>query len=71
MGSITHGRSSGCEGQSAAGLNSSYVPNAGWDAIEGWDPVTGLGTPLFDELLKLSTPNSTWPSIGDGGNASK
>ncbi|KAI0777487.1 subtilisin-like protein [Trametes elegans] len=25
----------------------------GFDAVEGWDPVTGLGTPQFDKLLKL------------------
>lgn len=23
----------------------------GWDAVHGWDPVTGLGTPKFDRLL--------------------
>ena len=22
-----------------------------WSAIEGWDPVTGLGTPIFSKLL--------------------
>jgi tripeptidyl-peptidase-1 len=26
---------------------------AGFEAVEGWDPVTGLGTPKFDELLKV------------------
>ncbi|KAI0646150.1 subtilisin-like protein [Trametes meyenii] len=25
----------------------------GFDAVRGWDPVTGLGTPRFDKLLKL------------------
>ena len=25
---------------------------AGFEAIEGWDPVTGLGTPDFKKLLK-------------------
>ncbi|RPA99590.1 subtilisin-like protein [Choiromyces venosus 120613-1] len=35
---IKAGRSTGC--------------NAGWDAVEGWDPVTGLGTPNFDALRR-------------------
>ena len=25
--------------------------NTGWQCDEGWDPVTGLGTPKFDRLL--------------------
>ncbi|KAI0674151.1 subtilisin-like protein [Trametes maxima] len=25
----------------------------GFDAVQGWDPVTGLGTPRFDKLLEL------------------
>ncbi|KAI0646155.1 subtilisin-like protein [Trametes meyenii] len=25
----------------------------GFDAVKGWDPVTGLGTPRFDKLLEL------------------
>ncbi|TFK81108.1 hypothetical protein K466DRAFT_558323, partial [Polyporus arcularius HHB13444] len=25
----------------------------GFSAVEGWDPVTGLGTPNFDKLLSL------------------
>lgn len=26
----------------------------GWDCTKGWDPVTGLGTPLFPKLLKAA-----------------
>ncbi|KAI1477365.1 tripeptidyl-peptidase 1 precursor [Daldinia eschscholtzii] len=26
----------------------------GFPAVEGWDPVTGLGTPIFPELVKLA-----------------
>merc|ERR1712194_629700 len=26
----------------------------GYDCAEGWDPATGLGTPLFDEMLKAA-----------------
>ena len=37
---ITRGSNPGC------GVN-------GFDAVEGWDPVTGLGTPKFDELLAV------------------
>ncbi|TWU79257.1 vesicle formation at the endoplasmic reticulum [Metarhizium rileyi] len=51
---ITRGRSEGCRGVSYSGLASPVIPGAGWDAAEGWDPVTGLGTPLFDELMKLA-----------------
>lgn len=25
----------------------------GFDAIEGWDPATGVGTPDFDRLAKI------------------
>lgn len=30
------------------------IRGAGFKAILGWDPVTGLGTPVFSELLALS-----------------
>ena len=49
---IVHGGSEGCKG-SSEGV-STLVPNAGWNATEGWDPVTGLGTPLFHTLVKLA-----------------
>ena len=26
----------------------------GWAAAEGWDPATGMGTPLFGALLKAA-----------------
>ncbi|OAQ61651.1 peptidase-like protein [Pochonia chlamydosporia 170] len=50
---ITQGRSKGCQGTSFSGAKAPVIPGAGWDAVEGWDPVTGLGTPLFDKLQKL------------------
>jgi tripeptidyl-peptidase-1 len=31
---------------------------AGWNATAGWDPVTGLGTPLFDKLLEAAAPGT-------------
>ncbi|KAH8816993.1 putative protease S8 tripeptidyl peptidase I [Xylogone sp. PMI_703] len=37
---ITTGNNPGC------GTN-------GFDAVKGWDPVTGLGTPIFDKLLEI------------------
>lgn len=49
---IVQGRSKGCGGYSN-GFLTPEVPNAGWNATEGWDPVTGLGTPSFQALLKL------------------
>ncbi|CAG8232487.1 unnamed protein product [Penicillium salamii] len=49
---IVHGGSSGCHGWS--GVPTPMVPGASWNATEGWDPVTGLGTPAFQEILKLA-----------------
>ncbi|KAH7053096.1 tripeptidyl-peptidase-like protein [Macrophomina phaseolina] len=52
---IVDGGSRGCTGRDVySGLPAPYVPNAGWNATEGWDPVTGLGTPDFSGLLKLA-----------------
>ncbi|KAK2596691.1 hypothetical protein QQS21_006206 [Conoideocrella luteorostrata] len=51
---ITEGKSEGCKGTSYNGAPAPVVPGAGWDAVEGWDPATGLGTPLFDRLQKLA-----------------
>lgn len=39
---ITEGRSTGC---------SNLDTTASWNCTPGWDPVTGLGTPIFDRLL--------------------
>ncbi|KAK4107775.1 subtilisin-like protein [Canariomyces notabilis] len=62
---IVQGGSSGCTGRDIySGLPAPYVPYAGWNATPGWDPVTGLGTPLFDKLLDLSTPGWWLPKIG-------
>ncbi|OTA00639.1 hypothetical protein A9Z42_0008820 [Trichoderma parareesei] len=51
---IIEARSEGCPGQSVEYLASPHIPNAGWSAVPGWDPVTGWGTPLFDRMLNLS-----------------
>jgi tripeptidyl-peptidase-1 len=52
---ITQGGSRGCTGRSIySGLPAPFVPYASWNATEGWDPVTGLGTPDFGKLLKLT-----------------
>lgn len=52
---IVGGGSTGCTGRSIySGLKAPYVPYASWNATEGWDPVTGLGTPDFGKLLKIS-----------------
>lgn len=49
---ITKGGSKGCTGSSRSWEPGKYVPYAGWNATEGWDPVTGLGTPLYDKMLQ-------------------
>jgi tripeptidyl-peptidase I len=54
---VIDGGSKGCDGHARFGgpLNGSpVIPGAGWNATEGWDPVTGYGTPDFGKLLKLS-----------------
>ena len=56
---ITDGKSIGCSGFSALTRlpnGSPKVPGAGFAALEGWDPVTGLGTPDFGKLLEFAAP---------------
>jgi tripeptidyl-peptidase-1 len=51
---IVDGGSTGCTGKDIySGLPTPFVPYASWNATPGWDPVTGLGTPVFPELAKL------------------
>lgn len=50
---ITIGGSRGCYGSSQTGISTPHVPYAGWNATEGWDPGSGLGTPFFPTLAKL------------------
>lgn len=60
---ITAGGSRGCAARSDhSGLPTPLVPGAGWNATTGWDPVTGLGTPLFDKLLSLAFKNGSTTS---------
>ncbi|KAF7122391.1 hypothetical protein CNMCM5793_000416 [Aspergillus hiratsukae] len=35
--------------------NEQLVPHASWNATPGWDPVTGLGTPFYNTLVKVAT----------------
>lgn len=52
---IVDGGSRGCTGRSIySGLPAPFVPFASWNATEGWDPVTGYGTPDFQKLLPLA-----------------
>ena len=61
---IVDGGSRGCTGRDLyTGLPAPYIPGAGWNATPGWDPVTGLGTPLFDRLLHAAAPNATLPTV--------
>ncbi|KAF2703277.1 tripeptidyl-peptidase-like protein [Pleomassaria siparia CBS 279.74] len=56
---ITKGGSTGCTGRSVySGLIAPYVKYASWNATEGWDPVTGYGTPDFGKLLRISEAGS-------------
>ena len=50
---IVHGGSRGCTGSTDSGAKGAFIPYASWNATEGWDPVTGLGTPLFQTLADL------------------
>lgn len=48
---ITGGASSGC-------TNATYFASpAYWNATDGWDPATGLGTPNFPALLSAAVPS--------------
>ncbi|KAF2416441.1 tripeptidyl-peptidase-like protein [Tothia fuscella] len=58
---IVRGGSTGCTGRDIySGLKTPFVPYASWNATKGWDPVTGLGTPDFQKLLKLAAPRYGW-----------
>ncbi|KAI9877544.1 MAG: vesicle formation at the endoplasmic reticulum, partial [Watsoniomyces obsoletus] len=49
---IVQGGSTGCRGKVFEdGKKGKFVPYAGWNATEGWDPVTGLGTPMWKGLV--------------------
>jgi tripeptidyl-peptidase I len=54
---ITAGGSMGCNGFNAQSGEevpwASIIPFASWNATQGWDPVTGLGTPNFEKLKAL------------------
>lgn len=53
---IINGGSTGCTGEDPlSGEATPYVPYASWNATVGWDPVTGMGTPLFESLASLVT----------------
>lgn len=54
---IVNGGSTGCDGHArfhGPPNGSPVVPFASWNATEGWDPVTGLGTPNFGKLRDLA-----------------
>lgn len=60
---IVEGGSTGCDGYSDySGLETPVVPYASWNATEGWDPVTGFGTPDYQKLLKISEEGAFTPS---------
>ena len=48
---ITTGAGVGCIGTPPFGSAGAW-----WNATVGWDPVTGLGTPRFDALLRAAAP---------------
>ncbi|KAI1342287.1 subtilisin-like protein [Xylariaceae sp. FL0016] len=57
---ITLGGSTGCDGTArfhGAPNGSPVIPYASWNATEGWDPVSGLGTPNFPKLLTAAMPS--------------
>lgn len=50
---IVEGGTTGCTGTSRrTGDPAQRIPGAGWNATEGWDPATGLGTPVFSDLVE-------------------
>ncbi|PGH35776.1 tripeptidyl-peptidase I [[Emmonsia] crescens] len=64
---ITDGGSTGCIGKEVSpGVRTAFVPNASWNATQGWDPVTGFGTPNFSKLVEL-LPTGGADTCGKGG----
>lgn len=52
---VVDGKSVGCiEHSLFSGLDSPSVQGAGWSAVQGWDPVTGHGTPGYERLSPLA-----------------
>ncbi|KAI5367380.1 Putative peptidase S53, activation domain, peptidase S8, subtilisin, Ser-active, Sedolisin [Septoria linicola] len=52
---IISGGSSGCTGVNMySGLQAPIVKGASWKALDGWDAVTGWGTPDYERLLPLA-----------------
>jgi tripeptidyl-peptidase-1 len=51
---IVGGGSNGCTGRSRHSRQPTggKVAGATWAAVPGWDPVTGIGTPKFDQMLR-------------------
>ena len=69
---ITRGGSNGCTGSDQySGKKTPVVKGATWAAIPGWDPVTGMGTPLFDQMLKLlpMAKEASSPTKPTGGSS--
>lgn len=57
---IVLGGSTGCDGNArfhGKPNGSPVIPYASWNATEGWDAVSGLGTPNFPKLLKAALPD--------------
>lgn len=55
---VTEGTATGCTGTNSQ--NGQVIPGAGiipyasWNNTVGWDPVTGMGMPNFQELVKVA-----------------
>lgn len=51
---IIHGHSRGCGGiDMYTGRPAGKIEDAKWNTVQGWDPVTGFGTPNFEKLSKM------------------
>jgi tripeptidyl-peptidase-1 len=53
---VTEGAAIGCNGVNSQSGDpipgGGIIPYATWNATRGWDPVTGLGLPDFQKLMK-------------------
>lgn len=69
---ITIGGSLGCAGvdlQTGATIpGAGIIPYASWNATVGWDPVTGLGTPNFGNMVELAKSVANHHGKGGWGN---
>lgn len=64
---ITKGSAVGCNGIDIQNGNplpgAAIIPFASWNATEGWDPTTGIGTPDFGKMKSRALETCNWGKV--------